>query len=153
MSLSFERHFWARCRRVPSGCMEWQGSTNGAKGYGKLKVDGRYLLAHRLAWELANGREIPEGMVIMHACDNPPCCNPAHLQLGTHALNLQDAERKGRHIGANKLTREQVREIRARLTGIRGERRIIAREFGVCVETIGYIARGASWANLEAAHV
>lgn len=68
-------------------------------GYGWLArhVDGtpRHLTAHRYAWILTYG-EPPAGAHIMHKCDNPPCCNPAHLQLGDHDTNMKDMKAKGR---------------------------------------------------------
>ena len=51
---------------------------------------------HRIAWEAHNAEPIPEGMIVMHTCDNPPCCNPAHLVLGTPKDNTHDAISKGR---------------------------------------------------------
>jgi hypothetical protein len=74
-------------------CWTWTASVNHA-GYGNFQ--GTYKLAHRMAWVLANGRDIPTGLVVMHACDNPPCCNPAHLSLGTPYDNARDAMIKGR---------------------------------------------------------
>ncbi len=74
-----------------TGCWEWQGTRQSA-GYGLL--GHRYV--HRLAWALSNGT-LPTGMQICHHCDNPPCCNPAHLFLGTGADNAQDSVSKGRH--------------------------------------------------------
>ena len=79
-------------------CDEWSGCTN-AKGYGTTKQAGKRWLAHRLAWVVANGRPIPAGKVILHTCDNPPCCEPTHLRLGTQADNIADMVAKGRYVG------------------------------------------------------
>ncbi len=67
-----------------------------SRGYGRIMVDGKSVKAHRVAWELANG-PIPSGMCICHHCDNPPCCNPAHLFVGTPADNVRDCKNKGRN--------------------------------------------------------
>ena len=73
-------------RLTPNGeCMEWTGTRN-EHGYGGLRVDGRLVKAHRFAYELACG-PIPDGLDVLHSCDNPPCCNPAHLELTTHLTN------------------------------------------------------------------
>jgi hypothetical protein len=85
---------------------------------------------------------IPEGMVVRHKCDNRKCCNPAHLELGTQAKNVQDMfERKGRK---TKLTLEQAIEIRER--ALAGERGIdLAKEFGVTPSTISVVKLGKQW--------
>jgi len=76
-----------------SGCMEWTGFS--VRGYGRIGVGDGMSTTHRLAWELVNG-PIPEGMNVLHNCDNPPCCNVAHLWLGTPAQNAADKITKGR---------------------------------------------------------
>jgi hypothetical protein len=81
-----------------SGCHLWTGHRD-ADGYGLTSAEGKRRVAHRVAWEVANG-PIPEGMIVMHTCDNPACCNPEHLQLGTHAENTRDRIKKGRGPGA-----------------------------------------------------
>lgn len=83
-----------------SGCIEWIGScaagrSGAPRGYGHIYVNGRPALTHRLAWILANG-PIPDGLHVLHHCDNPPCCNLAHLFLGTDADNAADRDAKGR---------------------------------------------------------
>ena len=100
MKGSLEDRFW---NKVVVGsqdeCWEWTGSLC-SKGYGtfaKSSAIGNraWCLAHRLSWELANG-PIPDGLCILHSCDNPKCVNPRHLSSGTHKDNMQDALHKGR---------------------------------------------------------
>lgn len=61
-----------------------------------MRVRGRMIKAHRAAWMAATGREIAAGMCVLHKCDNPRCCNPAHLWLGTNPENTRDKVEKGR---------------------------------------------------------
>ena len=102
----------AKLVRRPNGCLEWTGLNH--LGYGRISVANKTIATHRLAWELANG-PIPEGICVCHTCDNPPCCDPAHLFLGTHADNVADKMDKGRHVsGWAKRSREKS------VTGDRG---------------------------------
>lgn len=91
--------FWARVARS-DGCWLWTGGT-GPRGYGVVRYQGAAFRAHRLAWILTHG-PIPEGLFVCHHCDNPPCCNPAHLFLGTGADNMRDManKRRGYHVGS-----------------------------------------------------
>lgn len=81
-----------------TGCMEWQGALGATEpfAYGALSIAGRMTRAHRYAWELANNATVPEGMIVMHKCDNPKCVNPDHLMVGTHKDNFDDMVSKGR---------------------------------------------------------
>jgi hypothetical protein len=82
-----------------TGCHLWTGARDHF-GYGCIVVRrGLHRPAHRVAWEAANG-PISEGMVVMHICDNPPCCNAKHLALGTRADNNRDRSAKKRGPGA-----------------------------------------------------
>lgn len=83
---------------MPNGCWEWQKHCFW-DGYGVIRItqDGarKLMKAHRFAWELFNG-PIPDGMDVLHDCDNPPCCSPFHLFLGDHLANMTDMKNKGR---------------------------------------------------------
>lgn len=95
--LPFEERF-DRWVDKSGDCWQWTGSRTVSRGvpwYGKTKNRGRTLLAHRVAWEFANG-PIPDGLDVLHRCDNPICVNPDHLFLGTHTDNMQDRLAKGR---------------------------------------------------------
>jgi len=76
------------------GCWGWVGSIDHF-GYGQIQHEGKVQPAHRVSWVLARG-PIPDGLCVLHRCDNPPCTNPEHLFLGTKKDNMMDAARKGR---------------------------------------------------------
>lgn len=151
--------FWSKVDVMPStqDCWEWQGCRK-AKGYGRFRIPGsrRHTEnAHRIAYSLVNGK-IPTGLLIRHKCDNPRCCNPAHLETGTIADNSRDMVERGlSHLmgssspgesnPASKLTESQVTEIRERIAA--GATNVaIAKAFGVHHATISCIRLGKTWA-------
>lgn len=81
----------------PAACWAWTGSLNG-DGYGKVRVGGRLVLAHRLAYETCVG-PIPAGLVVDHLCNNRACVRPSHLEPVTQAVNLARA-RERRQVAA-----------------------------------------------------
>lgn len=93
-------HFWRHVDRSAGdeGCWPWTGSVAGPKScpHGRFKYDGNSVYTHRFAWELANNRSVPDGLVVRHACDNPICQNPSHLVIGTQSDNVRDALIRGR---------------------------------------------------------
>lgn len=93
--------FWGRVE-IGIGC--WPINFKPIKfGYRRVKWRGVHILAHRLAWQLANG-PIPDGMRVLHHCDNPACVRPDHLFLGTQLDNIADMKAKGR--AANRAMRD-----------------------------------------------
>lgn len=87
--------FWSAVDRS-GDCWLWMKS-RGRGGYGRFSVHSGHSPAHRVAYELAKG-EIPDGLLVCHSCDNPPCVNPAHLWLGTQVTNAIDMASKGRQV-------------------------------------------------------
>lgn len=120
-----------------SGCWEWTGSRE-RRGHGKTQIAGKDVRVHRAVYEALVG-PIPEGMLVCHHCDNPPCFNPAHLFLGTPLDNSQDRVKKGRT--TRRLDSEQVAYVRENyVPGVsrwsRGNKMELAEKFGVSPSTI-----------------
>ena len=137
----------------PDRCWGWSAATND-KGYGQFWFDGRLRYAHRASWEIANGKPPPEGMLVRHSCDNPPCANPRHLLIGTVADNTADMISRGRGVqptgvanGRAKLNPDVVREIR-RLHRSGWTKSAIARLVGCAQPTIKNVVIGKTWAHV-----
>ncbi len=140
--------------KFPDDCWAWTGARVG-RGYGQIWFFGRTQLAHRISFLLFRD-EIPEGAFVLHSCDNPPCCNPAHLKLGSSLDNNRDMRSKGRaaRIVGEKHPRAKLTELRAIeiLEGFRlGARQVdLAEEYGVSRHVIYDLVRGRSWPHLTA---
>ncbi len=146
----------ARVPEIVSGkCWVWHGAKT-PKGYGNFgggtKGARWTVYCHRVSWEYHNG-PIPEGLCVLHRCDNPPCVNPEHLFLGTKAENNADCWLKGRYNqGENrwsaKLKEIEIPAIRALLAlGFSTVR--VGRLFNVSDATIGQVKRGISWKHVR----
>lgn len=152
--------FWSRVDSSAGidACWPWRGTL--AKGYGCIHIDGKRYISSRLAYEFTNG-PIPRQhgdnkFVVMHICDNPRCCNPAHLRLGTQRENSADRDAKGRSgpraRGEDQyfsvLTEQKVLIIRQKFSEGQAKR-AIAREMGVSHSTIRSIVSGKQWGWLQ----
>lgn len=89
-----------KAKAMPNGCVVWMAGRN-AQGYGQCYHNGHARAAHRLMYVAINGA-IPDGLMVLHSCDNPPCLNPSHLSLGTTTDNIRECRDRGRHFWARK---------------------------------------------------
>ena len=137
-------------KRRKNECWPWSGGRHSA-GYGAFKL-GRRQLAHRIAWMIENDAAIPDGLCVLHSCDNPPCCNPTHLHLGTRADNAAErtARKRGTHGEQNpqaKLTKLDVLEIR-RLSALGITNALISEMFRVNASAISMIRHRKRWGHV-----
>lgn len=155
LSTSEIQHFWSKIAITanPDKCWNYSEWCD-RDGYGKFNFKDKCFYGHRVAYELTKG-EIPVGLLVCHTCDNPSCCNPNHLFLGTHTINAHDRDSKGRHVelkgelhGAHKLTEQQVLDIRN--TYAKGGVTIaeIARQVNVRHQTVSAIIHRKIWRHI-----
>jgi HNH endonuclease len=133
---------------LKTGCIEYK-HTN-PKGYGRISVNGQLMGAHRAVWQAEYGT-IPEGMCVLHRCDNPPCINLGHLFLGTQTENIEDMDSKGRRgttpgekSGIAKLTTKDIQKI---LSDQRPQR-IIAAHYKISLGHVSRIKAGTCWKHI-----
>lgn len=157
---SDKQRFWSKVDQREQGeCWLWRGERN-RYGYGISYPGSRRHRAHRVAYVLSRGR-IPDNLLVLHRCDNPPCCNPAHLFLGTCADNIRDAIQKGRHPGIpNECKARGVKQHLAKLTDstvtqMRDLYRLgtvslrnLARAFGVSKTTTLAVVQRKTWRHV-----
>lgn len=135
------QRYWEKVdKRGPDECWPWLGACV-TDGYGTIAYEGREIYAtHRLAYILEHGK-VPNGLWVLHTCDNPPCCNPKHLYAGTSINNIQD--RIDRKRGGEKLTPEQVEEIKMD----QRKQKLIAKDHGISQSMVSRIKQGHRWHN------
>lgn len=146
-----EERFWPLVDKA-GDCWLWIG-TRLPRGYGTFSFDGVKRRAHRVSWIIHYG-PIPDGLFVLHKCDNPPCVRPDHLFLGDHGKNMADMTTKGRQykpqgeqVRAAKLTTEIVAEILREMT--RGATNAeLARRYGVAPNTLSPIRHGHTWKHV-----
>ncbi len=147
--------FWSKVNvQSPDDCWEWQAGMLKV-GYGKfsMRTNGvrSTVSAHRFAYELHYG-VLPGDHHVCHTCDNRKCVNPAHLFLGTHKDNMADMASKDRaargpHQHLAKLTEDDVRVIRNMACFESNTH--VAKQFGICVSSVGNILSGKTWGWLK----
>lgn len=148
-----EKHksrFWDKVVKGPN-CWEWIGAYRAKDNYGVFTIGYKSYSAPRLSYEISVGK-IPDGLNILHSCDNRRCVNPSHLRPGTQRENLRDCISRGRHIppkgernGMSILSALQVKNIRNKFTNKRGQMTSLAKEYGVSIPAIHSIVRGNRW--------
>lgn len=153
--IPIERRFWRFINPLHENeCWIWRGNKL-PSGYGLIsKMRGKHEYAHRLSYRMHKG-EIPNGLIVMHSCDNPSCVNPNHLSVGTYSDNSFDCVKKGRHakldfVGVNhprcqfsELTVQRIKIVKGaigywRLAGLIGKN----------VGTVQNIMNGKNWKHL-----
>lgn len=149
--VNIAKRFWSRVdKRSPEECWLWKGRRH-ANGYGSFDLGGRPHQASRMAFTLTKGD--PGDLHVCHSCDNPPCCNPSHLWLGTPKDNHADMIAKGRQrynaargekCSKSKLTRNDVLYIRASTA----PHKALGRQFGVSGTAIAHIRKRKNWAHV-----
>lgn len=149
---SFEDRFWSRLAVKAEGdCWEWIGSRDSA-GYGLVRLAGRLFKSHRMAYMLIHGDFYG---CVMHSCDNPPCCNPTHLSVGTAADNARDRDMKGRHkpfIGSAhpRAVLNEAAVLRLRADRAKGlTYNALAKAYGIHPATVANICQRDSWRHVK----
>lgn len=151
----FLARFWRKVDKSGE-CWTWMGAKSGSRGYGGIGAQtfgAKHFRAHRVAWTIENGK-IPNGLLVLHRCDNPRCVRASHLFVGTDQDNATDKASKGRSFGLcgqdnknAKLSSETVIALHAAMRF--GEsRKSAAARFGVTTQLASKIATGRAWKHL-----
>ncbi len=148
---------WKRInKKGEDECWEWLGSVS-KNGYGQFGINNKVYYTHRAVYELIYGI-IPKGLCVCHKCNNPPCCNPNHLFLGTARENSDKRDREGRwrtgdycgeKHGRSKLTEKNIMEIRTLYSTGKYFQRELGEMFGVSRTHIDRILGKRTWKHLN----
>lgn len=150
----WEKRFWEKVKILSkNACWEWQAGKF-HYGHGQFSLKRKNFKAHRISYILTKG-SIPNGKCVLHKCDNPPCCNPSHLYVGTQKDNAQDRKKRGRQNSQKGSKHSQcifdekiVLKIRKSFSGKRGEYGSIAKKYGVDRKTIFNLITKRSWNHI-----
>ena len=145
--MNYEERFWSKVL-VGAGCWEWTAAR--IMGYGHFHMHGKPVQAHRWSYETYVG-PIPDGMLVMHRCDNRSCVRPGHLMVGTHDDNMRDMTTKGRsakgeRVHGARLCELDVIEIRSRYP--EHTMRQLSDRYGVTELTIRHVLRRNTWRHV-----
>ncbi len=149
---SIEKRFWSKVDvRGPNECWPWLAGKD-KDGYGRFRLPTGNEGAHRMAWFIVNG-PIPEGLYVLHFCDQTDCSNPVHLWLGTNIENTQDRntkdrQAKGEKNGEAKLSESDVLDIRSRYTPRIITMEMLAKEKNVTKQMISLIVNRKNWQHV-----
>lgn len=145
-----EQRLMEKVRKDPGGCWLWTGVV--VRRYGQIGVKGKGRRTHRVSYELFKG-PIPEGLYVLHSCDNPLCVNPDHLFLGTNEDNMADMVKKGRAArmagekhGMSKLTAQDV----TRILRDNRKQKEIAKDYAVTQSLISHVKCRKGWKHIHA---
>lgn len=144
--------FWSKVQKG-DGCWLWTAKKVGGYGAIHVRVGNKNTMqyAHRIMWQMLFG-EIPDGMCVLHTCDNPQCVNPIHLRLGTHQENMADRNQKrrqkrGGNDSKSRLTDGDALDIK-RLANHLSQKEI-ALKYKISDRTVSSIVTGRTWKHLD----
>lgn len=153
---AIKKRFMKYVELAENGCWIWIGARQGASGYGQFWLYGKREQAHRASYIIFKG-PIPDGLDILHGCDDRACVAPECIRAGTPKENISDAAKRGRlaigsRNGMATLTEKQIGEMRAEyVEGRRGEWTRLANKYCVTVANVGYIVTGKTWKHVPPA--
>jgi hypothetical protein len=152
--LSVKERILKGIQKPESGC--WEYKTNPLRRYPIICIDRKTYKMSRISYEIFSGEKIPDGLCVLHKCDNTKCVNPEHLFLGTHQQNMDDMIQKGRdkkdgpkgtRCATHKLKEHQVLEIRD-LIKADVHKLEIAKKYNVSETAIYHIAKRETWSHI-----